>query len=216
MKRRFLSLCAATIAVGFTACTNSGTSSATGDSSSTTTSTTMNAAPSTTTPTTSTSSSSYAAMADTVESNSTKGYYLNPKTGKPYKSLKVDRTTGSVMDDAGEPVWRYVDNRDWEVYGDDNMEDTMTTWKQVGKAKMDKDKLMYQGDGDKWSDYNGRWKTDDESYIKKHKVSDNGMKEKIVTQDGDKIKMKTDEEGNTKIKVNGEKTKMDKDGNIKN
>ena len=127
----------------------------------------------------------------------------------------MDTATGMITDDAGEQVWRYVDNRDWEVYGDSNMDDDNTNWGQVGKAKMDNDKIMYEGEGDKWVDYNAKYKTSDDAYLKKHKVSDNGMKEKIVTQDGDKIKTKTDEEGNTKIKVNDEKIKMDKDGNVK-
>lgn len=146
-------------------------------------------------------------MADTVERNSQQGYYLNPKTGKAYKTLKVDRSTGSITDDAGEPVWRYVDNRNWWVYGGDN-------WNQVGEAKMQGDKLTYKGDDDKWIDYDNRWMKDDEEMAKKIKISDNGMKQKMTTENGDKIKIKTDEEGNTKIKVNGEKVKMDKNGKV--
>jgi uncharacterized protein YdaL len=149
-------------------------------------------------------------MADTVERNSQQGYYLNPKTGKAYKTLKVDRTTGSITDDAGEPVWRYVDNRNWWVYGGEN-------WNQVGEAKMQGEKLTYKGDDDKWVDYDNRWMKEDEENMEKWKVSDNGMKQKMTTEDGDKIKIKTDKEGNTKMKVNGEKVKIDKDGNpIKN
>lgn len=214
MKKQFLSFCAVAVAVSFAACSdNTGTSSTTTDSgSTTTTNTTVSSAPTTTT---TTSSNSYAAMADTLKANSAKGYYLNPKTGKAYKGLTMDATTGAITDDAGQQVWRYVDNRDWEVYGDDNMDDTTTSWNQVGKAKMDNDKIMYQGEGDKWVDYDTKYKASDDAYLKKHKVSDNGMKEKMVTQDGDKIKMKTNEQGDTKIKVNGDKMKMDKDGNVK-
>lgn len=212
MKHRFLSFCAAAVAVSFAACSNNGTSSTTGDSSTTTTTNTTVSA----SPTATTSTNSYAAMADTFRSNAGRGYYLNPKTGKAYNSLTLDTATGALTDDAGQPVQRYVDNRDWEVYGDSNMDDSDYTWGQVGKAKMDNDKLTYQGEGDKWVDYDTRWKTDDDAWLKKHKVSDNGMKEKMVTQDGDKIKMKTDADGNTKMKVNGEKVKVDKDGNTKN
>jgi predicted small lipoprotein YifL len=207
MKRKFLSYCAAAaLAVSFTACGNSGTTSANADSSSNSTTTSSSTA-ATTTPTTSTTSEGkYAAMADTVERNSQQGYYLNPKTGKAYKTLKVDRSTGVITDDAGEPVWRYVDNRNWGVYGGND-------WSQIGEAKMQGEKLTYKGDDDKWVDYDNRWMKEDEENIKKWKVSDNGMKQKMTTEDGDKIKIKTDEEGNTKMKVNGEKVKMDKNGN---
>lgn len=213
MKSRFLSFCAAAVAVSFAACSNTGNeTSNTSDSGASMSAGTANTA---TPSTTASSSGSYTAMADTIEANSAKGYYLNPKTGKAYKGLKVDRSTGAITDDAGEQVWRYVDNRNWWVYGDDNMEDTTYNWNQVGEAKMDNDKIMYKGDGDKWTDYDAKWKKSDDDWIKKHKVSDNGMKEKIVTEDGDKIKTKTDEEGNTKIKVNDQKIKVDKDGNVK-
>ena len=211
MKRRFLSFCAfATVAISVTACNNTGTTSGTTDSSNNTSST--NTTSTTNSTMTATSSvGNYAAMADTVEKNSQQGYYLNPKTGKPYKSLKVDRTTGRISDETGEPVWRYVDNRNWWVYGDKGT-DTTTTWSQVGEAKMDKDKLTYHGDGDKWVNYDDRWMKDDEMMVKKWKSSDNGMKQKVTTENGDKIKIKTDEDGNLKkIKVNGDKMKMGKD-----
>ncbi len=206
MKKRFLSFgTAAILAISFTACNDTGTTAGTSDSiSSTTTST--NTAP----VTTNSSASNYAAMADSVDRNSRQGYYLNPKTGKPYKALKVDLTTGSISDEAGEPVWRYVDNRNWWVYGGDN-------WGQMGEARMEGDKLMYKGESDKWVTYDDRWMKDDEEMKEKWKVSDNGMKQKMTTEDGDKIKIKTDKDGNTKIKVNGEKVKVDKDGKeIKN
>lgn len=207
MKRKFLSFCAAAaLSIGFSACNNTGTTSETTDSSKVTT--TESTTPGSTTPgTTTTNAGNYAAMADTVEKNSQQGYYLNPKTGKPFKSLRVDRTTGSISDDAGEPVWRYVDNRNWWVYGGD-------TWQHTGDAKMEGDKLMYQDEGDKWIDYDTRWKTEDEEMNKKWKSSDNGMKQKMTTESGDKIKIKTDEEGNTKMKVNGEKVKMNKDSSM--
>ncbi|HVF80710.1 MAG TPA: hypothetical protein VM884_02210 [Flavisolibacter sp.] len=214
MKRRFLSFCgAAALAISFTACSNTGTSSENADTSSTTT---ASAGSANTTPTTSTTSEGgYAAMADSVERNSQQGYYLNPKTGKAYKSLKVDRTTGSITDDAGEPVWRYVDNRNWWVYGGDN-------WSQVGEAQMEGERLRYKGDGDKWVDYDTRWKTDDVELDKKWKESTNGMKMKTEA-DGDvkmkdedtKIKVESDGQIKIKDKKTGEKTKIDENGKVK-
>ena len=215
MKNKFLSFCAAaTLAIGFTACSNSGTSSENSDTSSTTTASSSTAE--TVSPTTSaTSENRYAAMADSVERNSQQGYYLNPKTGKPYKSLKVDRTSGSITDDAGEPVWRYVDNRNWSVYGGDN-------WSQVGEAQMEGDRLRYKGDGDKWVDYDTRWKTDDMDMDKKWKESANGVKTKteadgdVKMKDGDtKIKMETDGQIKIKDKKTGEKIKIDENGKVK-
>ncbi|GAA4742129.1 hypothetical protein [Flavisolibacter ginsenosidimutans] len=210
MKRRFLSFGAAAVILGLAACNNSGTTASTTDSSSSTTNTTVSSGT-----TTATSSGNYAAMADTVETNATKGYYLNPKTGKPYKSLKVDRSTGMITDETGEPVWRYVDNRNWWVYGDNDMNDSVENWGQIGEAKMDNDKLTYKGNDDKWTDYDTRYKKEDEDLVKRWKVSDHGMKTKMTTEDGDKMKVKTDEEGNTKIKMNGEKMKVDSNGNVK-
>lgn len=199
MKKRFLSICAAAIAVSFVACTNNeGSTSDTGDTSTTSTTNTTTTDVNATT-TTTTSETSYAAMADSVEKNSQSGYYLNPKTGKPYKSLKVDRTTGRITDDAGQPVWRYVDNRNWWVYGDDGM-DSMSTWGQVGEAKMQGEKLMYKGDGDQWTDYDSRWKKDD---------SDKEMKWK--SKDGE-TKIKVEKDGDMKIKQGDEKIKIDEDG----
>lgn len=210
MKRKFFSFSAVAVVLSLAACTNSGNTSSTADSTNSTTTNTNTAT------TTTTSSSSYAAMADTVESNATKGYYLNPKTGKPYKSLKVDRTTGRITDETGEPVWRYVDNRNWWVYGDNDVNDTLENWGQVGEAKMDNNKLMYKSTtGDQWSDYDTRWKADDETIAKHWKVSDNGMKTKMTTDEGDKMKVKTNENGDTKIKMNGEKMKVDSNGNVK-
>jgi hypothetical protein len=191
MKRRFLSFCAtAALAISFTACNNTAEDSATNDSTNSTTTTTSS------TPVTTTSEGNYAALADSVERNSQQGYYLNPRTGRSYSSLKVDRSTGRVTDDAGEPVWRYVDRRNWWVYGGDN-------WGQVGEARMDGDKLMYKGDGDNWIDYDTRWKTDDEEMDKKWK-----------SKDGE-IKVKTEKDGDMKIKVGDEKIKVDEDGTKK-
>ena len=214
MKKQFLSLAAiAALALGTVSCSNNANDTTTSDSTSTTDSSSTSMSTGTTS--LSTSTNSYAAMADSVEKNSAAGYYLNPKTGKPYGKLTVDRTTGYITTDAGEPVWRYVDNRNWWVYGDNDMNDTIASWDQVGEAEMKDNKLVYKGDGDKWVDYDAIYMKDDEAATKKWKESDHGNKVKMVTEDGDKVKVKTDEEGNTKLKVNGEKVKVDSAGNVK-
>jgi hypothetical protein len=199
MKQKFFGFCAIAVAVSLAACSNDGTSANADDSTSTSTTNTT----ASTQTTTSTSEGNYAAMADSIERNSQQGYYLNPKTGKKYSSLKVDRSTGRITDESGEQVWRYVDSRNWWVYGDNDYNDDMYNWQQVGEAKQEGEKITYKGDDDKWVDYDTKWK-----------VSDDGMKQKMKTADGDKLKIKTDEEGNTKIKVNDEKVKVDKDGNV--
>jgi len=188
MKQRFVSLCAAAIAISFAACNNDGTESSTNDSASTTTTSS--------TRTTATSEGNYAAMADSIERNSQQGYYLNPRTGKAYTNLKVDRSTGRITDESGEPVWRYVDRRNWWVYGDNNYDDSMYTWDQVGEAKMEGEKLTYKGDGDKWVDYDSKWKKDDEEWKLKQ---------------GD-TKIKVEKDGDVKIKEGDKKTKIDEDG----
>lgn len=200
MKKYFFSGLAVTaIALGFTACSNSANDTANNDSAATTATTTET--------TTATSSGSYAAMADSVERNSQQGYYLNPKTGKPYSKLTVDRSSGRITDEAGEPVWRYVDNRTWWVYGGND-------WNKVGEAQMQKDKLMYKDDNGKWQNYNTVWGKADEDSITKWKVSDGGNKVKMETSDGSKLKVKEDEEGNTKIKTEDQKVKVDANGKV--
>lgn len=214
MKKQFLSVAIiAGLAFGVVACSNNANETATNDSASTTTNTTAT----TTESTTASSTGNYAAMADSVERNSQQGYYLNPKTGKPYANLKVDRSTGRVTTEAGEPVWRYVDRRNWWVYGynpNDN-----NNWGQVGEARMDNDKLMYKGDNDAWVDYDARWKKDDGVFEDEwKKKTENGKvtveedgDTKIKTEDGTKIKQESD--GDLKIKTkDGKKTKVDEDG----
>jgi len=194
MKRKLLSFCgAAALAISFAACNSSDTATTDNKDSA------NNSTPSNTAsdmPTTSTSVGSYAALADSVRINSEAGYYLNPKTGKPYKGLKVD-SAGQIWDDAGMPVWRYVDNRNWWVYGD---WDNNMTWEQEAEAKMQEDKVMYKGDGDAWVDYDAKWKMKDEEMDKKWKSKDGN------------IKIKTGKDGDMKIKVGDEKIKIDEDG----
>lgn len=214
MKKQFLN--AATVAaLALAACGNNAGETATTDTTTTTSATDNTSTANTGTTAMASSTNSYAALADSVSTNSAQGYYLNPKTGKPYGKLSVDTATGAITTEAGEPVWHYVDKRNWWVYGDKDMNDTVTNWEQVGQAQMDKDKLMYKGENDKMVDYNAMYMKDDEAALKKWKSSDHGNKVKMVTDEGDKIKVKTDEEGNTKVKVNGDKVKLDSAGNVK-
>jgi hypothetical protein len=184
------------LSVGFMACNNDADTTATTD---TTTTDTI-------TSTTTANNVDYAAMADSFRVNSQAGVYLNPKTGKPLR-IKYDVTTRkAVNEETNEPVWRYVDKRNWWVYGYDN-----DNWNQVGTAKMQGDKLLYQDDSDmnKWVTYDVRWSDDETSGTQK--VSDDGNKIK----DGD-TKVKVADDGN-KVKVTSgdDKTKI-KDGKVKN
>src|SRR5215212_4357760 len=192
---KFFSLLAAGILFGFTACNNSSETAATSDSLNTSTDTSNLGSAGT-----STSSSDYAAYADNIEKTSQEGHYLNPKTGKPLK-LKVNRNSGVITDEAtGEPVWRYVDNRNWWVYGlDDDY-----YWDTIGQAKMQSDKLVYKDDSDKWVDYDARWKSDDENLSKTWKTKSGDVKIKFG-KDGD-IKVK-DKDGTTKYDADDKKIK---------
>ena len=181
---------------GLTSCNDSATNTSSTDSPSTTT---PAATPDNTNVNTNTSMSDYSAWADSLEMSSTSGYILNAKTGKPYKNLKVDRTTWQVMDETNEPVWHYVDNRNWWVYG---LNDTDWTWDTIGSAKMQNDKLQYENDG-KWSDYDESWTAADEKTTKSWKEKSNGVKIK-VSRDGD-VKVK-DENG--KVKYDGDDDKI--------
>jgi hypothetical protein len=196
MKKQFLSVAAiVALAAGVASCSNNASESATNDS--TTSTTESSSTTSTGTTSMSTSTGSYAALADTVERNSEQGYYLNPKTGKPYGKLTVDRNTGYITTEAGEPVWRYVDNRNWWVYGDRDINDTLVNWEHVADAEMRENRLRYKGDGDKWVDYDTRWKKDDGDT-------------KIKTEDA---KIKQEADGDLKIKTkDGKKLKVDEDG----
>ncbi len=156
-----------------------------------------------TTVNTNTSTGDYAAYADELETNSTQGRYYNPKTGKAYKKLTVNRETGEVTDENNQPVWRYVDSQSWWVYG---LDDEDWTWKQSGEAKMDKDQLMYKDDNGNWVSYDTRWKTDDEKIDKSWKTKSGDTKIK-VSKDGD-IKIK-DKSGKVKYDADDNKVKTD-------
>lgn len=215
MKKQVLNVAiVAGLAFGVVACGNDNNAA----EDATTTTTTENTTTDTET-TTTTSTGNYAAMADSVERNSQQGYYLNPKTGKAYNNLRVDRSTGRVTTEAGEPVWRYVDNRNWGVYG---YESNNRNWNQLGEARMQGNNLEYKTDDNRWVDYDNRWKYDDgilegewekETANSKTKIEEDGDM-KMKTEDGTKVKREAD--GDTKIKrADGTKIKQEADGDMK-
>lgn len=195
MKRtNFIGVFAVALAFGFAACTNdANTDNATTDATSTA------VEPSTVTTTNTASTNNYTALADTFRTNSEAGNYLNPRTGKSFK-LSIDTATGTRMNaETGEPVWHYVDKRNLRVYGGEN-------WDTVGAARMEGNKLTYQGDNDKWVNYDDRWKSDDERMTTdwKKKYGDTKIK---ISKDGD-VKIK-DENGKVKYDADDNKVKVD-------
>jgi hypothetical protein len=209
MKTRILSLVAATFAVGFVACSGNGENT-TGSDSTATAGTSMDASTSTGT-TTATSTVNYAAMADSFSMGNNEGRYLDPRTGKPIR-INVDPQTGRrVNAETGEPVWRYVDRKNWWVYGGDE-------WEPQGEARMDGSVLQYKGDNDSWMTYEERWPDDAtkmDDWKKKYadgskvEVQDNGN----TKYKDEAIKIKTEKDGDIKIKTeDGKKIKKDEDG----
>ncbi len=197
-KTNFFSFLALALSLGVVACNDDADSTSTTDTSTTTMETTATTDPNTTS-TMNTNTSDYAALADTFRMNSEAGNYLDVRTGRSIK-IGVDPQPGTRYNLATEePVWRYVDKRTWWVYGGDN-------WETMGEAKMDGNKLMYKGDGDKWMTYDDRWKMEDEKMMTDWKTKNGGTKIKI-SKDGD-IKVK-DESG--KVKYDGDDNKMKKD-----
>lgn len=192
MKRREIFTVLALVGVvAFTSCNNSSDTTAANDDSAGVNTTTTN-----------TSSGDYSASADRIEQNSSQGYYLNPRTGKSYSKLTVDRSTGAITDENNEPVWRYVDSRDWWVYGvDDDW-----NWRKIGEAKMDNGNLMYKDDAGKWVSYDQRWKVKDDNFSKEWKMKSGDTKIKF-DEDGD-IKVKTDT-GTTKYDASDNEIKRD-------
>lgn len=203
-KQNIFGLFAATLTFGFVACNNDADTTATTDSTSTMTTTETGAAGTEATTTTS-STTNYTAMADSFRMNSEAGNYLNARTGKPVK-LRYDTERHYAVDETtGEPVWRYVDKRNYTVYG--TMEDdTMGMYNSMGTARMQNNRLEYQGEGDTWVDYDKRYKEEDTRRMKSWKTKDGNTKIK-VSKDGD-IKVK-DENGKVKYDADDNKIKVD-------
>ncbi|GAA4337929.1 hypothetical protein [Flaviaesturariibacter amylovorans] len=217
----------ALVAVALTACGSGDGNNNGSDSTSTTTTTTTTDAGTTT----NTSTGNYAAIADSFRVNSEAGNILDARTGKQI-NVRYDATTRRAVNaETNEPVWRYVDKRNWWVYGAEN-----DSWNRVGEARMQNNTLQYKGDNDAWVDYDTRWKMDDERWMNdttymggsgstgtsgtsgstdggKVKVSDNGNKIK-----DENVKVKVSDDGDIKIKdkKTGEKIKYDgDDGKVK-
>jgi hypothetical protein len=149
-----------------------------------------------------TSASDYSAYAGEIEKNSSEGYYINPRTGKAYGKLTVNRNTGEITDENNEPVWRYVDRRNWWVYGvDDDW-----NWIKLGEAKMNNDQLVYKDDNGNWVTYDKRWTNNDETITKSWKAKSGDAKIKF-DKDGD-IKYKDD---STRLKYDADDNKVKKD-----
>lgn len=203
MKKTFFSLFAASLVVGLAACNNSDESSTNPDSLSTGTSTDSSVSSA------SMSTQNYAALADTFTRNSAAGVYLDPRTGKSI-NIKVDPQTGKRTNaTTGEPVWRYVDNRTWWVYGGDN-------WDTVGTAKMQNNKLMYRGDNDKWETYDQRWKSYDDSMMNNWKMQNNSGSMMDSGSNMSSDSSMSSNNNDPKVKVGKHEVKIkDDDGKVK-
>jgi len=198
-KTNFFSFLALALSLGVVACNDDADSTSTTDTSTTTMETTTATTDPNTTSTMNTNTSDYAALADTFRMNSEASNYLDPRTGRSIK-IGVDPQTGTRYNlSTEEPVWRYVDKRTWWVYGGDN-------WDTMGEARMEDNKIMYKGDGDKWMTYDDRWKMEDEKMMTDWKTKNGGTKIKI-SKDGD-IKVKNE---SGKVKYDGDDNKMKKD-----
>ncbi len=155
---KFFGFLALALSAGFVACNDGSSDSATTNDTATTTTTVDN-----TTTTTATSMNNYTALADTFRVNSEAGNYLDPRTGKSMK-IRVDTATGMRMNETdNQPVWRYVDKRDYKVYSGDDMN---SMWDTVGTARMQNNKLEYMGENNSWTNYDKRWKSDDDTRMK--------------------------------------------------
>lgn len=154
---------------------------------------------------TATSTNNYTALADTFRTNSEAGNYLDPRTGKSIK-IRVDTATGMRLNDAtNEPVWRYVDKRNYKVYsGDDNN----SMWDTVGTARMQNNRLEYMGDNNQWVNYDKQWKVKDDKLNNDWKMKSGDTKIK-VSKDGD-VKIK-DANGKVKYDADDNKVKVKED-----
>ncbi|RYD95739.1 MAG: hypothetical protein EOP50_07545 [Sphingobacteriales bacterium] len=189
----------AAFAAVLASCNGNGTNNGTADT--TTTATT------TTTTGTVNSDGNYAAMADSFRVNSEAGNILDARTGKAMR-VRYDVTTHrAVNEETNQPVWRYVDRRNWWVYGSDN-----DNWTRVGDARMEGSTLKYKSSSDdSWLNYDERWAQDDQRYMS----MDTGSTTTGTTSGTDMSSdMSTDANGEVKVKDNGNKVK-DKDVKVK-
>lgn len=208
MKKTILLPLAATLTLGFASCGNSNNSTSENN-----TDTTTSNSPAGTTDmaaTTETSTGSYAAQADSFRINSEAGNYLDARSGKSIR-INVDPQTGRRTNaETGEPVWRYVDRRNWWVYGGDS-------WDSVGTARMENNQLRYRGNNDQWETYDKRWKSEDDKLMSDWKTKvDKGDGDIKMKNDKEDAKIKQDKDGDIKIKTKDGKTKIDADdGEVK-
>jgi uncharacterized protein (DUF2147 family) len=149
------------------------------------------------------SSGNYSAHADEIEKGSSSGYYINPKTGKAYSKLTVNRETGEITDENNEPVWRYVDRRNWWVYGVDND----WYWTKLGEAKMNNDQLLYKDESGNWVSYDKAWSNNNDETINKSWKAKSGDAKIKFDKDGD-VKYKDD---STRIKYDADDNKIKSD-----
>lgn len=187
MKTRIFSLLAITATLGFAACNNSSESASTTDSTTTTTATTT------------TSSNNYAALADTFQTNSAAGNYLDLKTGKPLR-ISVNKETGAKTNaETNQPVRYYVDRRTWWVYD-------ANTGNTLGEAKMDGSNLRYKDQSGNWISADDYWKTLDNSTTTTVNTDDTSAGIKKVSDDGNKVK--ADDGSKVKVADHGDKVKV--------
>jgi len=192
-KNKVFSLLAVGLALGFVACNNSGNGTSSNDSASTTT----------TTATTTTTTTNYAARADTVRTNVSAGYYLNPRTGKAYTKLNVDPSTGAITDESGKPVRRYVDKRTWWVYD-------ANSWDTVGSAQLHNGSLMYRGDNGSWEAYDKRWTDDATDNMNGTMRTDSGSASGATNSGSSNMDNTTNGKSKVKVTDNGNKVKIKK------
>lgn len=196
MKQQFFTVLAGISFAALVSCNNSSETTAANGDTAGQSGTTDNA-------TTNNNTADYSAYATEIETNSASGNYLNPKTGKAYGKLTVNRSTGEITDENNQPVWRYVDRRNWWVYGVDND----WNWIHLGDAKMgSNDQLTYKDDSGNWVTYDKRWTDTDENITQTWKSKGGGAKIKF-DKDGD-VKYK-DDTTKAKYDASSGKTKTD-------
>ncbi|HEY0749976.1 MAG TPA: hypothetical protein VGD26_02400, partial [Chitinophagaceae bacterium] len=148
--------------------------------------------------TTNTSTGDYAAQAETYRAGNDAGAYIDARTGTTVR-INVDPQTGIRTNVAtGEPVWRYIDTRTWQVYNGDS-------WDPIAEARREGNTIVFKAEDGSWVSYDTRW-PNDETEMKDYKTKIGDTKVK-VSEDGD-IKVK-DEKGKVKYDADDNKVKTD-------